>query len=79
MLQTYHAEITGSHLQWLGSAPAHPLRQRAVIVFDAPVPQVVSEPTKPTSNFMAARGALGKSTREEVLAELAAMRDEWQR
>ncbi len=79
MLQTYHAEITGTHLEWLGPAPTHPLRQRAVIVFDAPVQQAVSEPTKHASSFMAARGALGKSTREEVLAELAAMRDEWQR
>jgi hypothetical protein len=78
MLQTYHAEITGSHLQWLGSAPAHPLRQRAVVVFDAPVPQTAQKPVE-TNSFMAARGALGKSNREEVLAELAAMRDEWQR
>ena len=96
MLQTYHAEITGSHLKWLGAAPAHLLRQHAVIVFEAPLPQALPEPAasrtfrdargalgkstrKPTSSFMAARGALGKSTREEVLAELAAMRDEWER
>ena len=76
MLQTYHAEITGSHLQWLGSAPAHPLRQRAVVVFDAPLPQAAPKPAA-VNSIDAARGSLGKLTREEILAELSAMRDEW--
>lgn len=31
------------------------------------------------NSFKAARGSLGKSTREEVLVELAKMRDEWER
>jgi hypothetical protein len=78
MLQTYHAEIMGSHLQWLGTAPAHALRQRAVIVFDTPLPLAAPKPVA-INSFMAARGALGKSTRDEVLSELATMRDEWQR
>jgi hypothetical protein len=77
MLQTYHAEITGSHLQWLGSAPANPLRQRAVVVFDAPLPAAAKSAA--IRGFRAARGSLGKASRESILAELSAMRDEWQR
>jgi hypothetical protein len=78
MLQTYHAEITGTHLEWLGPAPKHPLRQRAVVVFDAPVQQAAPKPAA-VSGYRAARGSLGKASRESILAELSAMRDEWQR
>jgi len=77
MLQTYHAEITGSHLQWLGSAPLQPIRQRVVVVFDTALPQKVEPQPTALNSIKAARGALGKATRADVLAELSAMREEW--
>jgi hypothetical protein len=84
MLQTYHAEITGTQLQWLDTPPASVNRQRVLIVFDTAFEAETSAkhvnsvlPASSVSAFKAARGSLTGLTRESVLADIAASRKDW--
>lgn len=78
MLHSYEAQLQGNQVIWLGAAPPHFAQPRRVVV-------VLEDPTElPPSTaladvFQRARGALGKGSRDAVLAELAQSRQEWER
>ena len=76
MLQSYQAELTGSHLVWI-DRPPNPIEHQRVLV-------VVEDTRSETGGqrvqgFLNARGCLGRNPREVVLDGLAALRDDWAR
>ncbi|MES2945865.1 MAG: hypothetical protein V4772_23605 [Pseudomonadota bacterium] len=83
MLQTYQAELNGSQLIWIDQPPV-PLTRRRVVV-------VVEDVTSPSADaasavtadrvraFANARGCMGRAGRDEILAGLAALREDWVR
>lgn len=79
MLHTYQAEINGSQLIWIDQPPAT-LERRRVLVVVEDVQSLAAETTNDRLQaFNAARGCMGHATREQVLAELARLRDDWTR
>jgi hypothetical protein len=58
-------------------------RRVLVVVEDAaaqmPTTQLSSAPIDAYTAFMRAQGCLGKTSREQIDADLAALRDEWDR
>lgn len=75
MLQTYRAELTGSQLTWLDKPPVPAAPRRVVVVVeDEPAANVADDNAQA---FVRARGCLGRVSREEVLARLAAVREDW--
>lgn len=79
MLNSYQAEINGSQLIWIDQPP-EPVEHRRVLVV---MEDIASAPAKnpPTNSayiaFMRAQRCLGKASREQIDAQLAAMRSEW--
>lgn len=82
MLHTYQAQIHGTQLIWI-DPPAAPLaHERVLIVVERAEPTVsavLKQALSPDAYgiFMASEGCLGQATRQEVDAQLLAMRDEW--
>ncbi len=78
MLHSYEAELRGNQVIWLGAPPpsqGHP--RRVVVVLEEQ--QDPSVPPSLAQILRNARGALGKGQREDVLAELARSRQDWER
>jgi hypothetical protein len=83
MLHSYQAELNGSQLIWIDQPPASVERRRVLVVLEEaahmPTTQPSSAPIDAYTAFMRAQGCLGKASREQIDAELAALRDEWDR
>jgi hypothetical protein len=79
MLQTYQAELNGSQLIWIDQPPAPVMHRRVVVVVeDAPASAAVPASDK-VQAFLRARGCMGRASREQVLAGLNALREDWSR
>lgn len=81
MLHSYQAELNGSQLSWIGEPPA-PVEHRRVLVVVEDAAEVLTTSNQAIdaySAFMRAKGCLGKANRTQIDAELAALRDEWDR
>ncbi|MGB4115434.1 MAG: hypothetical protein WBK51_02680 [Polaromonas sp.] len=79
MLNSYQAEINGSQLIWIDQPPK-PVQHRSVLVVmeEVAAALVKNPPTNSAySAFMQAQGCLGKASRDQIDAQLAAMRSEW--
>lgn len=81
MLQSYQAELNGSQLIWIGQSPAPVEHRRVLVVVDdaAEASTTINQATDAYSAFIRAKGCLGKASRAQIDAELAALRDEWDR
>jgi hypothetical protein len=81
MLHSYKAQLEGSQLIWVGPPPALAQRHDVIVVIDSNALSVAAEnaPSDAYSLFDQLSGALGHATREEVDAQLAALRAEWDR
>lgn len=78
MLHSYEAQLDGSHVTWLGVPPPSIAQVRhVVVVLDDPVNEAPQNSIAEV--LQRARGALGRSSREAVLAQLAQSRQEWER
>ena len=79
MLHSYLAEVHGTQLIWIDQPPA-PLERRRVMVVIEDVPALTAQPVNQrVQNFVQARGCMGSTSREQVLNDLAALRDDWAR
>ena len=85
MLHSYQAELNGSHLIWIDQPP-EPVERRRVLVVVEDTPQTLTNnieasgiPMDAYSAFVRAKGCLGKTSRAQIDAELAALRGEWDR
>ena len=76
MLQSYQAELTGSHLVWIDQPP-NPMEHQRVLVVVENAPLESSD--QRMQAFLNARGCLGRHRREDVLDGLDALRDDWAR
>lgn len=81
MLHSYQAQLNGSQLIWIDQPPMALLHQRVLIVVeDVREPSPIAKPvTDPVQSFLNARGCMGQATRQDVLAGLENMRDDWKR
>lgn len=85
MLHSYQAELNGSHLIWIDQPPA-PVEHRRVLVVVEDAPQILTNtvggsgiPVDAYAAFVRSKGCLGKASRAQIDAELAALRGEWDR
>ena len=85
MLHSYQAELNGSHLIW-NDQPPEPVERRRVLVVVEDTPQTLTNnieasgiPMDVYTAFVRAKGCLGKASRAQIDAELAALRGEWDR
>lgn len=79
MLHSYQAELNGSQLIWIDQPPQPLAHQRVVVVVETvnpPAPQ--AKPTR-VEGFLRARGCMGHASREQVLAGLDSLREDWER
>lgn len=78
MLHSYQAELNGSQLIWIDQPPAPLVHQRVVVVVEA---QALQAPpvAERVQGFRAARGCMGRASREQVLAGLDSLREDWAR
>jgi hypothetical protein len=78
MLHTYEAQLQGNQVTWLGVPPPSQTQPRRVVVI---LNESLNEdsPASIAEILQHARGSLGKSDRELVLAELVKSRQEWER
>ena len=78
MLQSYQAELNGSQLIWIDQPPAPLAHQRVVVVVEGKALD-----TQPAAQrihgFRSARGCMGRVSREQVLAGLNSLREDWTR
>ena len=74
MLQSYSAELNGSHLVWLDKAPLHLTRQRVVVVVEA---RPESDETTQDKKYQFADLAGRLQWRGDALAAQRTQRDEW--
>jgi hypothetical protein len=81
MLHSFQAQLNGSQLIWIDQPPMPLLHQRVlVVVEDVSGHALAVKPVaNPVQGFLNARGCLGKSTRQDVLAGLDKVRDDWNR
>jgi hypothetical protein len=79
MLHSYQAELNGSQLVWIDQ-PAQPLRhQRVVVVVELDRAVATAPASDRVQGFLNARGCMGGLSREQVLAGLASLREDWMR
>ena len=79
MLHSYQAEVHGTQLIWIDQPPA-PLERRRVMVVIEDSPFSSAQPANDRlQNFLRARGCMGKASREQVLNNLAILREDWAR
>jgi hypothetical protein len=78
MLHSYQAELNGSQLIWIDQPPAPLAHQRVVVVVEA-----LADGAQPAAQrmqgFRTARGCMGRASREQVLAGLNSLREDWTR
>ena len=92
MLHTYQAQIDGSQLIWIDPPPVPLAHARVLIVVERAEPtpintagagatqaqvQTLTDST-PRNVFMASEGCMGHTPRQDIDAQLTAMRNEWQ-
>jgi hypothetical protein len=77
-LHSYQAELNGSQLIWIDQPPVLPVHQRVVVVVEAQS-QVTAPAAQQVQGFRAARGCMGRASREQVLAGLDSLREDWAR
>jgi hypothetical protein len=78
MLHSYQAELNGSQLIWIDQPPAPLLHQRVVVVVEAQALATTSV-TERVQGFRKVRGCMGRASREQVLAGLDSLREDWER
>ncbi len=78
MLHSYQAELNGSQLIWIDQPPAPLLHQRVVVVVEAQ-PSDSTPVAARVQGFRKARGCMGRASREQVLAGLDSLREDWER
>ena len=88
MLHTYQAQIDGSQLIWIDPPPAPLAHERVLIVVERAEPTPINTAgaaatqtlTDSTARnvFMASEGCMGHTPRQDIDAQLTAMRNEWQ-
>jgi hypothetical protein len=78
MLHSYQAELNGSQLIWIDQPPAPLQHQRVVVVVEAQAPDATPVATR-VQGFRKARGCMGRASREQVLAGLDSLREDWER
>ena len=76
ILQSYQAELTGSHLVWIDQPPNPIEHQRVLVVVENTISETGDQRMQA---FLNARGCLGRNRREDVLDGLVALRDDWAR
>jgi hypothetical protein len=79
MLHSYQAELNGSQLIWIDPPPAPAARRRVVVVVEEAAGAGATAAPDAVQAFARARGCMGRASREQVLAGLAAMREDWSR
>jgi hypothetical protein len=83
MLHSYPAELHDSQLIWIDRKPAHAHKQRVLVVMEDESLDSQSPHAAETSAadrqrvFAAAKGCLGTAGREQVLQQLAQLRQDW--
>jgi hypothetical protein len=78
MLHSYQAELNGSQLIWIDQPPMPLAHQRVVVVVEAQA--VDAQPVLDrVQGFRKARGCMGRASREQVLAGLDSLREDWTR
>ena len=82
MLHSYQAELNGSQLIWIDPPPAPVEHRRVLVVLEDAAQAMASKAQQPSSApfdaytaFIRAKGCLGKASRTQIDAELAALRD----
>jgi hypothetical protein len=82
MLHSYQAQLNGSQLIWIDQPPPAHMHQRVVVVVQAQEKeqgtQAGSVPER-VQRFRTARGCMGRAAREQVLAGLDSLREDWTR
>ena len=78
MLHSYQAELNGSQLIWIDQPPAPLSHTRVVVVVQAQEQGVVPVNER-VQGFIKARGCMGRASREQVLAGLDSLREDWAR
>jgi hypothetical protein len=78
MLHSYQAELNGSQLVWIDQPPAPLVHQRVVVVVEAQALQAKPVAQR-VQGFRTARGCMGRASREQVLAGLESLREDWTR
>lgn len=81
MLHSFQAQINGSQLIWIDQPPAPLMHQRVLVVVEDIGGQALMAKAamNPVQGFLNARGCLGQASRQDVLAGLDQMRDDWNR
>lgn len=81
MLQSFHAQLNGSQLIWIDQPPAPLLHQRVLVVVEDVGDQALTSKAVigPVQGFLNARGCMGQASRQDILASLDQMRDDWNR
>jgi hypothetical protein len=78
MLHSYQAELNGSQLIWIDQPPTPLAHQRVVVVVEAQA--LLAKPVaERVQSFRKARGCMGRASREQVLAGLDSLREDWTR
>ena len=80
MLQRYPAEIHGSQLVWTGARPQFPHATKVFIEVQSDQSVLAEADAKRAQRLRtldAARGCVGRGSRQQVLAELAELRRDW--
>lgn len=78
MLHSYQAELNGSQLIWIDQPPAPLAHQRVVVVVEAQTLDAAPAAQR-VQGLRAARGCMGRASREQVLAGLDSLREDWAR
>lgn len=78
MLHSYQAELNGSQLIWIDQPPAPLAHQRVVVVVEAQTLDAAPAAQR-VQGFRLARGCMGRANREQVLAGLDGLREDWAR
>ena len=76
MLQSYQAELNGSHLIWIDQPPNPIEHQRVLVVVEN---RSLETGDQRMQAFLNARGCLGRNRRKDALDGLDALRDDWAR
>lgn len=79
MLHSYEAELNGSQLIWIDQPPKPLQRQRVLVVVEVNRAVAAAPESDRVQGFLNARGCMGSLGREQVLAGLASLREEWTR
>jgi hypothetical protein len=79
MLRSYQAELNGSQLVWIDQPPAPLQHQRVLVVIEADRMVAAQPTTDHVQGFLDARGCMGSLSREQVLAGLTSLREDWAR